>query len=182
MAAIIAARSDAFSGMAPDAEIYNYKVLATHAALHAEDFEGALAIQHALEDGVRVVNCSWGAGPATDGMSREARACDTAWRLGLTVVKSAGNRGPGTSTLTTPADAEGVITVGATDSRGGSIPDYSSRGPTADGQPPAAPGAGRRPRRRADERAGRRRVRRGGLRHRLRRTARVGARGRAARA
>lgn len=134
VAGIIAARSDAFSGMAPDALIYNYKVLATHAALHAEDFEGALAIQHALEDGVRVVNCSWGAGPASDGMSREARACNTAWGLGLTVVKSAGNRGPGASTLTTPAEADGIITVGATDSRGGSIPDYSSRGPTADGR------------------------------------------------
>lgn len=43
----------------------------------------------------------------------------------------------------TPADAEGVIAVGATDSRGDSIPDYSSRGPTADGRHRALSGAGR---------------------------------------
>jgi serine protease AprX len=120
--------------MAPGALIYNYKVLATNAALHAEDFEGSLAIQHALEDGVRIVNCSWGAGPAGDGTSREAQACDTAWALGLTIVKSAGNSGPGPGTLTTPADAEGVVVVGAATVDGTAIPDYSSRGPTADGR------------------------------------------------
>jgi serine protease AprX len=134
VAGFVAARSDEFTGIAPDATIYNYKVLATVSALNADDFGGALAIQHALEDGIRVVNCSWGAGPASDGRSREARACDTAWRLGLTIVKSAGNRGPGARTLTTPADAEGVIAVGATDRLGGEIASYSSRGPTTDGR------------------------------------------------
>ena len=107
VAGFVGANSDTFQGMAPECTIYNYKVLATVPPLGADDFEGALAIQQALEDGVRVVNCSWGAGPAGDGTSREARACDTAWRLGLTIVKSAGNRGPGDRTLTTPADAEG---------------------------------------------------------------------------
>lgn len=134
VAGIIAASGSGFSGVAPEALIYNYKVLGTHLTLHAEDFEGALAIQHALEDGVRVVNCSWGAGPAGDGTSREARACDAAWRLGMTIVKSAGNKGPKASTLTTPADAEGVLVVGACDVAGNRVPDYSSRGPTADGR------------------------------------------------
>lgn len=134
VAGIIGADSQKFTGIAPEATIYNYKVLTTSTALHSEDFEGALAIQHALEDGVRVVNCSWGAGEARDGTSREARACDTAWRLGLTIVKSAGNRGPDAGTLTTPADAEGVIVVGATDGAGDEIGDYSSRGPTSDGR------------------------------------------------
>jgi serine protease AprX len=45
------------------------------------------------------------------------------------VVKSAGNLGPGPATLTTPADAEGVIVVGATDLLGRSVQPYSSRGP-----------------------------------------------------
>ena len=103
-------------------------------AFHADDFQGALAIQQALEDGVRVVNCSWGTGPASDGTSREARACNTAWSFGLVIVKSAGNSGPGVSTLTGPADAEGVIVVGATDRPGAVVQDYSSRGPTAGGQ------------------------------------------------
>jgi len=134
VAGIIGASGAGYTGMAPEVTIYNYKVLATHRAFNATDFEGALAIQQALEDGARVANCSWGAGPATDGTSREARACDRAWRFGLTVVKSAGNLGPGARTLTTPADAEGVIVVGATGDDGKSVERYSSRGPTGDGR------------------------------------------------
>jgi serine protease AprX len=69
--------------------------------------------------------------------SREARAADLAWDLGLTIIKSAGNAGPGAGTLTTPADAEGVVVVGATDQAGNAVQDYSSRG--------ALPGGGTRP-------------------------------------
>ena len=134
VAGFVGADAAEFPGMAPGCTISNYKVLATVPTFNGDDFDGALAIQQALEDGIRVVNCSWGAGPASDGTSREARACDTAWDLGLTVVKSAGNRGPGRSTLTTPADAEGVIAVGATDGPGEALADYSSRGPTEDGR------------------------------------------------
>ena len=132
VAGIIGAESTEYTGMAPHATIYNYKVLATHRAFNGNDFDGALAIQQALEDGVRVANCSWGAGAARDGTSREARACDRAWRFGMTVVKSAGNNGPGARTLTTPADAEGVIVVGATGDDGRKVEGYSSRGPTGD--------------------------------------------------
>jgi serine protease AprX len=120
-------------GMAPGVTIYNYKVLATNRFLNGNDFDAALALQRAVEDGVHVANCSWGAGPAGDGTSREAKACDAAWGLGMTIVKSAGNAGPGPSTLTTPADAAGVIVVGATDRKGERIEDYSSRGPTPAG-------------------------------------------------
>jgi serine protease AprX len=132
VAGIIGAGSNEYTGVAPEVTIYNYKVLATHLASNATDFEGTLAIQHALEDGVRIANCSWGAGPARAGQSREARACDRAWRLGLTIVKSAGNNGPRQRTLTTPADAEGVIVVGATDGDGQKVESYSSCGPTQD--------------------------------------------------
>ena len=134
VAGIAAANGNDLTGMAPDATIYNYKVLATNRFLNSDDFDGALAIQQALEDGAHIANCSWGAGPAGDGTSREARACNAAWALGLTIVKSAGNQGPGASTLTTPADADGVIVVGATDREGGAVQDYSSRGPTSSGQ------------------------------------------------
>ena len=130
VAGIAAASGDGLVGMAPDATIYNYKVLATNRFLNAIDFRGALAIQHALEDGAHIANCSWGTGPAGDGTSREARAVDTAWSLGLAIVKSAGNAGPGAGTLTTPADADGVIVVGGTDQLGTAVQDYSSHGPT----------------------------------------------------
>jgi serine protease AprX len=133
VAGIAAANGGDFAGMAPEAMIYNYKVLATNRFLNANDFSGALAIQHALEDGAHVANCSWGAGPVGDGISREARAVDTAWSLGLAIVKSAGNAGPGAGTLTTPADASGVVAVGSTDREGAAVQDYSSRGPLPGG-------------------------------------------------
>lgn len=129
VAGIIGSADTNFTGMAPEATIYNYKVLATNPVLTGDDFDAAIAIQQALEDGVHIANCSWGAGPAGDGTSREAVACNEAWALGLIIVKSAGNRGPGASTLTTPADADGVIAVGATDRQGQAVQDYSSRGP-----------------------------------------------------
>ncbi len=129
VAGIIGSADQAFTGMAPGVTIANYKVLATDSSLNADDFGGALAIQQALEDGAQIANCSWGAGPAGDGTSRESVACNNAWSLGLILVKSAGNQGPLPSTLTSPADADGVIVVGATDRSGAAVQDYSSRGP-----------------------------------------------------
>jgi serine protease AprX len=129
VAGIIASNDEKFTGVAPEATIYNYKVLATNQFLTGDDFDAALAIQQAVEDGAHIANCSWGAGPIGDGTSREAIACDEAWALGMTIVKSAGNKGPGARTLTTPADADGVIVVGATEKEGAAVQDYSSRGP-----------------------------------------------------
>ncbi len=129
VAGIIAADDPNNRGLASRAVIYNYKVLATNRMLNGDDFGGAIAIQHALEDNVEIANCSWGAGPATKTPSRVARAVDSAWALGLTIVKSAGNAGPGLSTMTAPAEAQGIVVVGATDIDGQDVADYSSRGP-----------------------------------------------------
>lgn len=129
VAGIIASNNEIFTGMAPEATIYNYKVLATNKFLNGDDFDGAVAIQQALEDGAHIANCSWGAGAASDGTSREAKACDKAWAMGLIIVKSAGNAGPGPQSLTTPADADGIIVVGGTEREGKAVQDYSSRGP-----------------------------------------------------
>ena len=134
VAGIIAANDKTYAGIAPEAVIYNYKVLANDKLLNADDFGGSMAIQQALEDGAHIANCSWGAGPANDGTSREARACNEAWALGMTIVKSAGNLGAKSRSLTTPADADGVIVVGATDRKGLSVQNYSSRGPTPKGK------------------------------------------------
>lgn len=135
VAGIVGARAPRFTGMAPGALLSNYKVLASFGVPAADDLAACMALQDALQDGMRVVNCSWGTGPATDGTSREARACDRAWSLGLTIVKASGNHGPGAGTLTTPADATGVLTVGASSTDGLRLPSYSSRGPTTDGRP-----------------------------------------------
>ena len=79
--------------MAPCVQIYNYKIFATSPDFVATDHEGSVAIQHALEDGVRIANCSWGAGAAGDGTSREAKACDNAWQFGMTGVQGVGTMG-----------------------------------------------------------------------------------------
>ena len=134
VAGVIAAQSSDLIGVAPEATLYNYKAFTTNRFLSGDDFDGALALQRALEDGAQIANCSWGAGPAGDGTSRLAGACDTAWGLGMVVVKSAGNEGPAPKSLTSPADANGIIVVGATDLTGTVVQDYSSRGPTEDGR------------------------------------------------
>ena len=141
VAGIIAARDAAFSGVAPDALIVNYKVFAT-ASADGDEFQGMLAIEHALRDGIDIANCSWGIGPAGDGTDRNAKAFNKAWQEGLVLVKSAGNEGPDPNTMTSPADADGVIVVGATERQGTALQDYSSRGPTPNGKHPhlIAPG------------------------------------------
>ncbi len=60
-------------------------------------------------------------------------AADVAASLGILVVNSAGNSGPGSQTLGAPADADSIITVGAVNSTG-AIVSFSSRGPTFDGR------------------------------------------------
>lgn len=142
VAGIIGARDARFSGIAPAVSILSYKIFASDPRNDSDDFGGALAIQQALEDGAHIANCSWGAGRAGDGTGREAKACDRAWDLGMVVVKSAGNSGPGPKTLSTPADARGVIVVGATDRQGRTVQPFSSRGPAVTGSRPhlAAPG------------------------------------------
>lgn len=127
VAGIIAARHHEFSGMAPDAVIYSYKV---KPRFSDNDFFAACALQQALEDGAHIANCSWGIPDMrTDGTSRLVRACDQAWACGMTIVKSAGNRGPGSHTVTCPADAQGIIVVGATNRKGSDVLRSSSRGP-----------------------------------------------------
>lgn len=137
VAGIIAANdpAGAFAGIAPGATIYNYKVAATNPAFNnSDDFGGARALQQALDDGADIANCSWGPRAVGNTLSREAIACNTAWSLGMSIVKSAGNNGLSTGQLTTPGEADGVIVVGATGPDGLSVQDYSSHGPAPGGK------------------------------------------------
>ena len=60
-------------------------------------------------------------------------AADMAAQRGTLVVTAAGNDGPNPRSLSTPADGDSVLAVGAEDSLG-TIAFFSSRGPTADGR------------------------------------------------
>lgn len=123
-------------GIAPDVTIFGYKIQPTYPGVSSDDTMGSMALQLALEDGVDIANCSWGTGFAGPVKSREAIACETAWALGMTIVKSAGNAGNSASTLTIPSEAEEIIVVGAVDRNGKSIQKYSSRGPLPSGRTP----------------------------------------------
>jgi subtilisin family serine protease len=69
-----------------------------------------------------------------DGITPYAsRAATIAYELGVVVCTSAGNEGPEAMSLGTPADADGVLAIGAVDSTG-ELVGFSSRGPTADGR------------------------------------------------
>ncbi len=126
---ITGTKNNAFLGIAPGVMMHNYKVLATKSNVNADDFGGTKAIERAVEDGMHIANCSWGIDKIKSTISREAKACNTAWDLGLVIVKSAGNNGSGASTLTTPAEADGVIVVGACGKNAQAVENYSSRGP-----------------------------------------------------
>src|SRR5437867_1255050 len=60
-------------------------------------------------------------------------AADMAAQRGIFVVTAAGNDGPSPRSISTPADGDSVLAVGAEDSLG-TVAFFSSRGPTADGR------------------------------------------------
>jgi len=60
-------------------------------------------------------------------------AADMAAQRGILVITAAGNEGPGSRSIWTPADGDSVLAIGAEDSLG-TIAFFSSRGPTADGR------------------------------------------------
>lgn len=60
-------------------------------------------------------------------------AADIAASRGLVVVNAVGNNGPEDTTLVAPSDGDSVFAVGSVNSLG-SLSDYSSRGPSADGR------------------------------------------------
>lgn len=62
-----------------------------------------------------------------------SKVVSKAAKKGIVVVNSAGNSGPGPSTLVAPSDAKNMISVGAVNFLG-AIAGFSSRGPTADGR------------------------------------------------
>lgn len=114
VAGIIAGNGD-ITGTAPEASLVAYKALDQRGSGYASDVIAAL--EAAVAPGplqADVINLSLGVpGDGTDPLSQ---AATRAVRLGAVVVSSAGNTGPGDGTMTSPAVADGVISVGASTS------------------------------------------------------------------
>ncbi len=113
---------------------------------HVEEDHWAAALVWAESLGVDIVNSSLGYRYGFDAPDESytyedmdgrttivARAAAGALARGMIVVSSAGNDGSGAGTINSPADAEGILAVGATDAAG-RVTSFSSRGPTVDGR------------------------------------------------
>ncbi|QUH19280.1 S8 family peptidase [Alkaliphilus sp. B6464] len=131
-----------YMGIAPDANIVGVKVLGSDGGGSISDVIAGIqwTIDNRSKYNIKVMTLSLGTKPkgnyADDPL---CQAVDAAVNSGITVVAAAGNSGPDSSTITSPAISPKVITVGACDDRKAktskdiSIADFSSRGPTPNG-------------------------------------------------
>jgi len=99
-----------FPGVAPQANIYAYRVFGCEGSSNVVD----LAINKAVADGVNVISMSLGSpfGGTTDPTSVAAQ---NAVNDGISVVASAGNEGPSGYIVGSPSTDNGVLSVAAMD-------------------------------------------------------------------
>jgi subtilisin family serine protease len=99
-------------GVAPDADIYAYRVLGPYGSGSSEAV--IAGIEKAVQDGMDVINLSLGAG-INDPYYPTSTAINYAVLNDVTAVVSAGNTGPKAYTLGSPGAAALALTVGASD-------------------------------------------------------------------
>ena len=127
VAGIIAGSSDSIKSIAPDVQLFSYKVL--DASGSGSTSTVIAAIEQAVTDGVDVINLSLGTsnGDPDDILSE---AVDRAVEADVVVVVAAGNDGNGgdQGTISSPGAARQALTVGA--AAGTVIASFSSQGPS----------------------------------------------------
>jgi serine protease AprX len=157
MAGIIAGNgassNGVYKGIAPRANLVSIKVGASDGSADVSNVLAGIQWAVSFRDryNIRVLNLSLGTNSTQSWQVDPLNyAVERAWAAGIAVVVSASNRGPAPGTISKPADDPWVITVGAVDDRQTKAvsddrsPDFSGRGPTAEGvaKPDvAAPGA-----------------------------------------
>ena len=136
-----------FIGKAPKAMFHLYRTEDAASEYPIEEFNWACGAEKADSIGADIISSSLGYGyefndpvpdyPFSDlngDITMSARAADLAARKGLLVFNSAGNSGNDYwKRITTPADGDSVVAVGAVTS-GGIVPAFTSYGPSADGR------------------------------------------------
>jgi subtilisin family serine protease len=100
----------AVKGIAPEAELYGYRVLGPYGTGGLEDI--LAGIEKAIRDGMDVINLSLGIN-INDPQYPTSTAINYAVLHGVTAVVSAGNSGPNSYTLGSPGAAALALTVGA---------------------------------------------------------------------
>jgi len=130
-----AANHELADGMAPNAQLLFQDIGAdASTSVTVLDFDGT--IEQAYNGGAHLHNNSWGAPTGGQYGGDDVNLDRATHKLeDILVVMSAGNNGPGPSTLGSPGNAKNALTVGAL-LHGGltGIAGFSSRGPTADGR------------------------------------------------
>lgn len=133
-------------GTSPKANYYLYRTEDVSSESPVEEQNWAAAAERADSIGVDVISTSLGYNQFDNpifnhtyadmngNITIAARAADFAAKKGMIVVVAAGNEGNSTwHFITTPADADSVVAVGAVNSLG-VIGSFSSYGPSSDGQ------------------------------------------------
>ncbi|MCT8339932.1 S8 family serine peptidase [Flavobacteriaceae bacterium TK19130] len=132
-------------GTAPGASYYLYRTEDTNSENPVEEAYWVEALERADSLGVYVTNTSLGYQDFDDASydhdyedldgqtTIAARGANHAFDKGMLLVTSAGNDGNGFGFVATPADAPGVLTVGAVDANE-NYASFSSFGPTSDGR------------------------------------------------
>ncbi|PFH87726.1 S8 family serine peptidase [Bacillus sp. AFS088145] len=104
----------AVTGVAPDADLYVYRVLGKFGSGSTENV--LAGIDKSVTDGMDVINLSLGSN-SNDPENIESLALNNAVLSGVTAVVAAGNAGDGMYTLGSPGAAALAITVGANDTK-----------------------------------------------------------------
>jgi serine protease AprX len=143
---VIAGHSDSYTGGAYEASFQLYITEDEASEFRVEEFNWLFAAERADSSGVDVINASLGYNifddPSMDYEKKDlngftavvTRAAAAAVERGIVVVCSAGNEGNNFwEFVTPPADAVGVLSVGAVN-QAGTKTAFSSVGPTVDGR------------------------------------------------
>lgn len=126
VAGIIAADAGADNlgiyGVAPEAQIFAYKVCGISGSCYADDI--AVALRTAADQGANIVNMSFGSN-SSSGLIKSA--VEYVASKGVLMVAAAGNDGPFPESIDYPAAYSEVVAVGAIN-RSLVVTDWSSRG------------------------------------------------------
>jgi serine protease AprX len=131
-----------WKGVAPEASVLSVKAAGADGSADVSNILAGIQWAVSFKDryNIRVLNLSLGTDSTQDWTVDPLNyAVERAWAAGMTVVVAASNEGPAPGSITKPADDPWVITVGAIDDRGTAgvsddqLPDFSGRGPTAQG-------------------------------------------------
>ncbi|WP_088042659.1 S8 family serine peptidase [Bacillus sp. EAC] len=104
----------AVTGVAPDADLYVYRVLGQFGSGSTESVLGG--IDKSIADGMDVINLSLG-NSSNDPQNVESLALNNAVLSGVTAVVAAGNAGDGMYTVGAPGASALALTVGANDTK-----------------------------------------------------------------